>query len=174
MTKAVMVVALTVLAGCSRENDDDRRPGTGDGQRATVSVQNDTRSQRDLAQEIAGAERLRKDEAEERYGQIRASWLGKRVTWTLDLLPALCRSAGECHALPFDRLGADRAIVQGWMPRLRLDPATFAALQAGCAGRARCPVTVEGTVAELALSTEEPTSLTLAGVRLPAALASSR
>jgi hypothetical protein len=163
MKTAVMLAVVTVLGGCSREQ---QKQATGDGQQATGDRRRDERTQRDLAAEIAGADRLRKDEAEARYGQIRTSWLGKRVTWTVDVLPALCRSAENCHALPFDRLGADRAIVQGWMPRLRLDGATFAALEARCAGRARCPVTVEATVAELSLSTDEPTSLTLDRVRL--------
>ena len=80
------------------------------------------------------------------------------------MVGALCRSAASCHALPFDRLGADRAIVQGWMPRLHLDAASFSALQARCDGRARCPVTVQATVAALALSVDEPTSLTLGDV----------
>ena len=62
------------------------------------------------------------------------------------------------------RLGSDRAVVQGWMPRLRLDATTFAGLQSRCAGRARCAVTLEATIADFTLSNEEPTSLSLAGV----------
>jgi hypothetical protein len=163
MKTAVMLVAVAMLGGCSQE-DNNRTSGTGNGQRAAGNVQIDERSQRDLAREIAGAEKLRRDQADAEYGRIRKSWLGKRVSWKVDVVTALCRSADECHALPFDRLGTDRAVVQGWMPRLRLDAAAFAGLQARCAGRARCPVTVEATVADFTLSTEEPTSLTLAGV----------
>lgn len=164
MTKAPLIaLALLTVVACSRD-DSNRREDTGDGKQETGRAQIDRRSQRDLAAEIERAERLRKDEADVEYGRIRKSWLGKRVSWKVDVVSALCRSADECHALPFDRLGADRAVVQGWMPRLRLDPATFAGLQARCTGRARCPVTVQATVAELTLSTQEPTSLTLAGV----------
>jgi len=162
MKTAVIVMCMTALA-CAREQ---QKQATGDGQQATGDGRQRAGTQRDLAREIAAAEKLRKDEAELRYGAIRTSWLGKRVTWTVDVLPALCRSAESCHALPFDRTGADREIVQGWMPRLRVDGATFAALRARCAGRARCPVTVEGTIAELTLSTDEPTSLTLDRVAL--------
>lgn len=160
MKRAVMVVLLSGLVACAK-SDGNRTPGAGDGNRETGM---EVGSQRELAREIAAAERLRRDEAEARYRAIRDRWLGARVVWTLDLLPALCRTAGACHALPFDRLGADRAIVQGWLPRLRLDPATFSALQARCAGHPRCPITVSATLAELTLSAEEPTSLTLADV----------
>lgn len=164
MTKAPLIaLALLTVISCSRD-DSNGRQKTGDRKQATGTAQIDRRSQRDLAGEIAQAERLRKDEADVEYGRIRKSWLGKRVSWKVDVMNALCRSADECHALPFDRLGADRAVVQGWMPRLRLDPASFAGLQARCAGRVRCPVTVQATIAELTLSTQEPTSLTLDGV----------
>lgn len=157
---AVMLAVAMILAGCSGEEKQE----TGNRQQAAGDGRRDARSQRELAAEIAAAEKMRKDEAEARYGEIRASWLGKRVRWTVSVLPALCRSAAACHALPFDRLGADRAIVQGWMPRLRLDAAGFAALQVRCSGQARCPVTIDATIAELTLSTEEPTALTLADV----------
>jgi hypothetical protein len=162
MKTAVMLAVVMVLGGCSGEEKE--KPETGDRGQETGDGRRDARTQRELAAEIAGAEKLRKDEQEIRYGEIRASWLGKRVTWTVDVLPALCRSAESCHALPFDRMGADRAIVQGWMPRLRLDGATFAALEARCTGRARCPVTVEATVSDFTLSADEPTSLALADV----------
>ncbi len=165
MKTAVMLAVVTVLAGCSRESS-NRTPGTGHRTQDTGHERIDWRSQRDLAMEIGAAEKLPEEQAAARYDQIRKGWLGKRVTWTLDLVPALCRSADSCHALAFDRLGADRAIVQGWMPRLRLDRAGFAAYQTGCASRARCPVTVEATVAALTLSVDEPTSLTLADVRV--------
>jgi hypothetical protein len=158
MKTAVILVILTAL-GCSSEQKQAR-----DGRPETIDGRQDERTQRDLANEIAAAETMRKDEVDGRYGQIRKSWLGKRVMWTVDVMPALCRSAESCHALAFDRLGADRAVVQGWMPRLRLDQAGFTALRARCAGQARCPVTVAATVAELTLSTDEPTSLTLADV----------
>ena len=164
MKSAAMVAVLMMLVGCSREEKQEtgnRQPATGNGQR-------DARSQRDLAMEIALAEKLPKDEAAARYDQIRKGWLGKRVTWKLDLVPALCRAPDTCHALPFDRLGADRAIVQGWMPRLRLDRASFSAFQTRCPTLGRCPVTVEATVAALTLSVDEPTSLTLGDVRLVA------
>lgn len=165
MKAAAALALLAALAGCSRGEE----PEAGERRPAAAGAPADARSQRDLAMEIADAENLRKDEQDARYGAIRKSWLGRRVTWKLDVMPALCRAADACHALPFDRLGADRDVVQGWMPRLRLDPAGFAALEARCAGLARCPVTVEATVAELTLSVDEPTSLTLADVRIQAA-----
>jgi len=161
--KTAWILALLTAVACSK--DDRPTPAVGT-EHLAAAERRDARSQRDLARDIAGAERLGKDQAAERYGEIRQSWLGKRVTWKLDLVHALCLSAGSCHALPFDRLGADRAIVQGWMPRLRLDAASFATLQGRCAGRARCPVTVEATVAALALSVDEPTSLTLADIEV--------
>lgn len=160
-TRAIALALLTLIA-CSRENDNksgNRKQETGHGE-------SDSRSQRDLATEIAEAEKMRRDEAADAYGKIRKSWLGKRVTWKVDVMPALCRTADACHALAFDRLGADRAVVQGWMPRLRLDAATFAALDARCRGRARCPVTVQATVADFTLSADEPTSLTLGDVEI--------
>jgi hypothetical protein len=161
------LIALSLLAAmaCSRENN-DRTQDTGRRTQDTGHGQIDPRSQRELATEIAEAERLRKDEQGARYGAIRKSWLGKRVTWKVDVVPALCRAADACHALAFDRLGADRSVVQGWMPRLRLDAATFAALDTRCRGLARCPVTVQATVADFTLSADEPTSLTLGDVAI--------
>ncbi len=165
MRKTAGMLAVLMALACSRgekQETGNRQQETGDRRQVAA----DGRTQRDLAGEIAEADRLRKDEREMKYGEIRASWLGKRVRWTVDVLPALCRSPETCHALPFDRTGADRSIVQGWMPRLRLDGASFAALQAGCAGRARCPVTVDGTIEQMTLSADEPTSLTLGAVEL--------
>ena len=166
---AVVLAVMAMLGGCSRE--ENRKQETGDGKQETgnrrlESGQIDGRSQRELAKEIGAAEKMRRDEVDGEYGRIRKDWLGKRVSWQLDVVPALCRSADACHALAFDRLGADRAIVQGWMPRLRLDDAAFAALEARCRGLARCPVTVQATVAEFTLSADEPTSLTLADVAI--------
>jgi hypothetical protein len=126
----------------------------------------DTRTQYDLAKEIATAEAMPRDEAALRLPEIRRGWIGKRYQWKVDVIPAVCTSAESCHVLPFAIGEKDRHIVQGWMPLLELTQDGFAAIQAACKDADRCAITFRGTLSKLVLSTEEFTSLGFSDVEI--------
>lgn len=97
----------------------------------------------------------------------RHRWQGHRFRWELAHVPVLCRSATACHLAPFDhaRFG-ERRIQQGWMPKLELDEAGFAALGRLCAERRPCVVQIEATLREFVFDPELPTSVTFSDVEL--------
>ena len=141
-------------------------PGTEEPAPAAPSTL-DTRTQYDLASEIAKAEAMPRDEAALHLPEIRRNWIGKRYQWKVHVIPALCGSAESCHVLPFEIGDKDRHIVQGWMPRLELTGDGFAAIQSACKGADRCTITFRGTLSKLVLSTEEFTSLGFSDVEIP-------
>jgi hypothetical protein len=127
----------------------------------------DTRTQYDLASEIAKAEAMPRDEAALRLPEIRRNWIGKRYQWKVHVVPALCASVESCHVMPFEIGEKDRHIVQGWMPRLEVTQDGFAAIQSACKSADRCTITFQGTLSKLVLSTEEFTSLGFSDVEIP-------
>jgi hypothetical protein len=127
----------------------------------------DTRTQYDLAREIAAAEAMPKDEASLRLPEIRRDWIGKRYQWKVHVLPPMCASVESCNVMPFEIGEKDRQIVQGWMPQLELTQDDFAAIQSACKGADRCTITFQGTLSKLVLSTEEFTSLGFSDVEIP-------
>ena len=139
-----------------------------DGPEASAPVigEPDPRSQYDLAAAIKTAETAPPDEADSKWNAIRRDYHGKRLTWTVFYAPALCTSHERCHVVPFDRTGKDKAIVQGWMPRLEMSPETFAELQKTCAGKERCQFRFEGVLYHLTLSADHLTSLHFKDVKL--------
>jgi hypothetical protein len=166
----LVLAALLAWQGCkgkARNQDPGHAhdpAGPSGADRAELAV--DSRSQYDLAAAIAEAERMYPDEAEDALDRIRREWQGKRFRWKVYLVPALCPSAEGCHVVPFDRAGADRTILQGWMPRLELTPAAFAVLREQCGDRPRCDIEFEGTLSRLVLSTDDLTSLHFGDVRI--------
>jgi hypothetical protein len=168
----LVVVALLAWQGCkgkARNQDQDHAQGPAGAEQSgadQAGLAVDPRSQYDLAAAIAEAERMYPDEAEDALDRIRREWQGERFRWKVYLVPALCPSAERCHVVPFDRAGADRAILQGWMPRLELAPAAFAALSEQCGDRPRCAIEFEGTLSRLVLSTDDLTALHFGDVRI--------
>jgi hypothetical protein len=143
-----------------------RAPGSEEPAPTAPSTM-DTRTQYDLAKEIAAAEAMPRDEAALRLPEIRRNWISKRYEWKVHVIPALCATAESCHVMPFEIGEKDRHIVQGWMPRLELTPDGFAAIQSACKGLDRCTITFRGTLSKLVLSTEEFTALGFSDVEIP-------
>lgn len=126
----------------------------------------DTRTQYDLATAIGAIEKLPKDEAALKLPELRRDWITRRYQWKVHLIPVLCASVERCNVQPFDTGGADRHIVQGWMPLLEIDEADLAAIQRACPTAERCTITFRGTLTKLVLSTEEFTSLGFTDVEI--------
>ena len=96
---------------------------------------------------------------------LRKDWQGKRFRWEVGVSVPLCSGPTACNVLPFDHARAEARIVQGWLPRLTLDPSTHADLLARC-DQGLCVATVEGTLSSFVLSPDEPTSLTFSDVEV--------
>jgi hypothetical protein len=126
----------------------------------------DTRTQYDFATALAAIEQLPRDQAALKYPELRRDWVARRYQWKVHVVPALCASVERCNVQPFDTGGADRHIVQGWMPRLEIDEADFASIQRACTGAERCTITFRGTLTRLVLSTEEFTALGFTDVEI--------
>ncbi len=173
----LLVTASMVLAACTKPHADS---GAGNGASngepqagAALSVptpaesaepvgpaEDDPRDQRQLALDIRAAEALRGSDATAvQLQKVRRDWLGKRYHWQVTVLPQLCSRAERCNVLPFDMLGEERKLVQGWMPRLDLDADNFAKLQRQCADKGRCEIAFAGTMSKLTLSTERFTAV---------------
>lgn len=144
-----------------------RAPGpaqpAADPARAPIA---DTRTQYDLAAALAAIEQLPRDQAALELPELRRDWIARRYQWKVDVVPALCASVERCNVQPFDTGGADRHIVQGWMPRLELDQADLASIQRACPDARRCTITFRGTLTKLVLSTEEFTALGFTDVEI--------
>lgn len=163
---SLSLAAAVALAAC-RDSRDAAPPARKPTPSAAAAPTLDPRTQYDLARALSEVERSRdRGAAATAYARIRTSWLGHRYRWNVRVVEPLCRSRDACNVLPFDRGGSDQKIVHGWMPRLVLDDAGFAAIQRACKGAAPCRVDVEGTLSAFALDTENPTSLELSQVRV--------
>ena len=111
----------------------------------------------DLAHEIAEADRLGT------WRELQQRWQGQTVRWTVTRQRLLCRSADDCNVAAFP---IERPAKQGWMPQLVFAPGQYDALSSMCGEQEQCEVTVEGTVSQLDVSPELPTSVQLSNVRL--------
>ncbi len=133
----------------------------------TQSHDDDSRDQYALAHAIMSAQRS--DDVEGSLARTRSEWIGRRYRWEVALVPALCSAAavGPCVVMPFDH-GRDpeHSIHQGWLPKLDLSPDERSALLDACEAHRRCVIELSGTLRKFELSTERPTSLTLADVEV--------
>jgi hypothetical protein len=105
------------------------------------------------------------DDAEQRgtWSDVRRRWQGQTLRWTVTRQKMLCKSAETCNVAAFPvQTGAPA----GWLPTLRFAPGQFAALEARCANKEMCDVTIEGKLEKLQVSGELPTNLELTGVKL--------
>jgi len=114
-------------------------------------------SQADLAREIAEADRLGT------WPELQRRWQGQTVRWTVTRQRLLCRSAGDCNVAAFP---IQRPARQGWMPELQFAPGQYDVLAGVCGDREACDVTIEGTLRQLEVSAELPTSVQLANVKI--------
>jgi len=143
-------------------------PGTGAGAGAGAPVL-DPRDQYALVADLEAALRLGEDDRDAAYDDLRRAWAGRRYAWEAFFVPVLCARADACAVVPFDHARRAAPIVQGWLPRLRLDGAGLAALHDACAPHAACVVRFEGTLAEITVSTALPTALTFSDVKIAGA-----
>jgi hypothetical protein len=162
---ALALAAVMALMSACRDASPDA--GQGQARRSAPPPALDSRNQYDLARAMTEAERSRDPEQVALgYHKIRTSWTGKRYRWRVRIALPLCRRADACNAIPFQRAGRDKAVVHGWMPRLLLDDTGFAAIRRACTGKPSCDVDIEGTLSQLRLDTENPTSLEFRDVRV--------
>ena len=176
----IVLVSALAWAGCDQRQSTQPADKAADQAAAAVTKAGpeepapaapttlDTRTQYDLAHELAATQAMPRDEAALRLPEIRRNWIGKRYQWKVHVIPALCASVDGCHVMPFEigEKDKDRRLVQGWMPHLGLTADGFAAIQSACKGADRCTITFRGTLSKLVLSTEEFTSLGFAGVEI--------
>jgi hypothetical protein len=97
---------------------------------------------------------------------LRQRWQGKAVRWTVTRVPALCGGATSCFVQPFANARRSETSAQGWLPRVHFAAGEYERLEATCGGAAVCSVTLEGTIEQLQVSDELPTSIVLGGVRV--------
>ena len=111
----------------------------------------------DLAREIADADRLGT------WREVQDRWQGQTVRWTVTRQRLLCRSADDCNVAAFP---IQRPAKQGWMPQLSFAPGQYDVLAGACGSQEQCDVTIEGTLSQLDVSPELPTSVQLSNVRI--------
>src|SRR5262245_45869182 len=114
-------------------------------------------TQVDLAKELVEAERRGT------WREVRQRWQGQHLRWTVTRQRVLCSSPDACHVAPCP---IQRPAQVGWLPALDLSPTEYAKLDAGCGRAAQCELTFEGTLEELTVSGELPTSMQFTNVRV--------
>lgn len=151
MTRILPLVLL--VAACSKDSAPPPPPARPALEHA---------GQADLAHDIADAERLGT------WREVQHRWEGQTLRWTVTRQRQLCRSADDCNVAAFP---VQRPARQGWMPVLSFAPGQYDVLARTCGDRDQCDVTIEGTLSELELSPELPTTVRLSSVRIvPAAV----
>jgi hypothetical protein len=150
---AALALALSIVTACSRE---DARPAPAPRDVAVRPVLT-AATQADLAREIEQADRRGT------WREVRQRWEGQRLRWTVTRQKALCRSSEACHVAAFP---IQRPAQVGWLPALELSDAEMAKIDRGCGEREQCELVVEGTLTELALSGELPTSVRFSDVQV--------
>lgn len=151
-----LVMMFAVLTACSRE---DARPAPVKRDvEARPALSNAT--QVELATEIDDAERRGT------WREVKMRWQGQRLRWTVTRQRVLCRTADACYVAAFP---IQRPAQHGWLPKLELSTAELSKLEAACGDREQCQLTFEGTLRELALSADLPTSVRFGDVKVIAA-----
>jgi len=168
MTTSIRIaLALSLLLVACQDTSEERAAPRQAGAPGKATAALDPRTQYDLSRALNQVESVRDpDGVAIGYEKIRSAWLNRRYRWRVSVLEPLCRERDACNVLPFDRAGRDRKVVHGWMPRLVLDDTAFAAIQRACTGRSSCSIDMEGTLSDLVVDTEQPTSLEFRDVRI--------
>jgi hypothetical protein len=151
MTRTHLVVILLAVSACSEQRT---KPIERDVAVHPVLTQ---ATQHDLAREV--------DQAERRgtWREVRQRWQGQRLTWTVTRQRLLCQSASACNVAAFP---IQRPAEHGWMPTLEMTPPEYARMAAGCGIADQCEVQFEGTLSDLVLSPDQPTSVRFSDVRV--------
>ena len=157
MKRTLLLLLLVAAAACGKGDDrtsasSSRLPSPG---ASMPPLEHATAA--DLAHEIAEADRL------STWRELQHRWQGQTVRWTVTRQRLLCQSADDCNVAAFP---IERPAKQGWMPQLHFAAGQYEALTAICGNQEQCEVTVEGTVSQIDVSPELPTSVQLSNVRL--------
>jgi hypothetical protein len=164
---AGLLLSLSLLAAGCREAAPPPSPVA-----TPAETPRDGRTQLDFAREWAEVVAIPDaEERDARAAAMRSSWEGRRYRWRGYALPGLCfPESRRCVVHVFERGDVKlSAAVGGAMPELRLTEAGYAALAAGCRGRAACVVTFEGRLAEARTDPEMPLGLSFDGVEIDGA-----
>jgi hypothetical protein len=118
-------------------------------------------------------------EADEALRALRTQWVGKRVSWDVQIVEPFCRTAaqdgdegtgGTCNVRAFDyaRLPpAAHNAIGGAMPLVELGREEYLALTRQCLPHAsRCVARIEATLGSLAEDTDAPMQLRFTSTRL--------
>ena len=143
---------LPLLIACSAE---DRRTPPPPTPAPLPKLVNAT--QMDLARDLDDAERLGT------WSEVQHRWQGQVLRWEVTRIKQLCAKPEQCHVVAFPVM---RPAQRGWLPAVELAPGQFAALEATCRGQEHCKITIEGTLAELHVSSEMPTRLKFSNVMI--------
>jgi len=150
--RTLLLIVLTTAAACRTE--DRTAPAV---KKAEPLPRLASATQADLARELDDAERRGS------WAEVKHRWQGQTLRWQVTRQRMLCKAAEACNVAAFP---IQRPAPAGWLPTLRFAPGQFAALEARCAGKDQCEVTIEGKLEKLQASGELPTNLELTGVRL--------
>jgi len=157
-TTAALVVA------CTRADDGGPAPEVVAAP-TQAEVPFDERDQYALLADIEGAIGTGLERDASAMARVKSAWLGRRYRWEVGYVPVFCHDVERCNVTPFDHgRRPDRRIRQGFLPELVLSDAEFAELQAGCDGKRRCVLQIEGTMAHFGFSPDEATSIRLVDV----------
>jgi hypothetical protein len=149
----ILPLLILAAAACGKADRHDASTASAAAQAPALAHA----TQRDLAQEIAEADRLGT------WRDVQHRWHGQTLRWTVTRQRLLCSSAEDCNVAAFP---IQRPAKQGWMPLLSFAPGQYDELARVCGSREPCEVTIEGTLSELEISPELPTRLTLSNVRI--------
>jgi hypothetical protein len=118
-------------------------------------------------------------EAEETLRAMRKQWVGKRVSWDVQIIEPFCRTAaqdgdrgagGTCNVRAFDyaRLPASaHNAIGGAMPLVELQREEYLELTRQCLPHGnKCVARIEATLASLAEDTDAPMQLRFTSTRL--------
>ncbi len=152
-SRTAIVIFLVELCACRARDSRDVPASTRSAPKPVLAHA----TQQDLARELDDADR------DGTWPEVRARWQGQRLHWTVTRQRSLCGSVDECHVAAFP---ITRPAKVGWMPALQLAPGEWAKLAAGCGDAEQCQLEIEGTLAELVVSPELPTSLKFSDVRI--------
>lgn len=179
---SVLLFVAAMVTGC-RGSDEAAAPSarvgeSGPQQVAAASMLAQAPSAGDpdaLAVAVAGARQTPPSGRKSAMDAVRRQWQGRRLTWEVGVVPALCRTAAACPVLPVDhRRGlATPSVIQGWLPILQLRKDEFDRLHAQCDDFAVCVLRFVGTLAELQLSADLPVSLRFGDVTVEATRAAT-
>jgi hypothetical protein len=150
----LLLLVLTAAACRSEGSSEERRPAPPPVELLPKLA---SATQADLVRELDDAEQAGT------WNEVKRRWQGQVLRWTVLRQRVLCRTAEACNVSAFP---IQRPTPVGWLPTLRFAPGQFAALEARCAGKDLCEVTIEGKLEKLQVSGELPTSLELTGVKI--------